>query len=475
MRPCTAVLALASTALAQAPDNTIWAPNFSGTIRSISKIDPRGEVLLSAAPPGLAPFGLAVDTLGNVWSGSNTTVVAKTDVTGATTVSFPVGSFPHSVAIDMSGFVWVANRSSNSVMKLDSLGAVQTTVPLPAGTTPIGIVVDALNQVWVSGFHSNTSTVHTLTVLDSAGTVLNTFSYTAATPGFGFSFPAADPNGNIWVANQAQLALLQVNQTGAIVSTTPIASGLPRGCAVDGLGYLWLANQGFAGSCMKIDPAGVVLASFPPPATTFTTVSIDGNGDPWVFGVTASATTFGKGIKLWQVDATPLVEVLLPNGGSAWGGDSSAFHLARTLHPTADFDTDGFPNGIEVANGTNPFEPRSTPSAPQPIQSGIAFHGTTFDFSFRLRPDAGLLYVSAISLGNGPIPLPDSRLIPLSFPFEILSFGLLDANGDARTFMSLPPNPLLAGLTFYIAWVTLDGAASLGIRTISNDLPVLIR
>src|SRR5678815_3142255 len=104
----------------------------------------------------------------------------------------------------MAGFIWVANRSSNTVMKLDSLGSVVTTVPLPAGTAPIGVIVDALNQVWVSGFHASTSTTHTLTVIDSAGTVLNTFSYTSAAAGFGFSFPAADPNGNIWVANQAQ-------------------------------------------------------------------------------------------------------------------------------------------------------------------------------------------------------------------------------------------------------------------------------
>ncbi|MEO6593678.1 MAG: hypothetical protein ABIP94_02870, partial [Planctomycetota bacterium] len=395
MHRCIASLVLASIALAQAPDNTIWATNFSGAIKSISKIDPRGEVLLSAVPSTLTPFGLAVDAAGNVWSGSNGTAVAKTDVLGVTTSTFPVGSFPQSIAVDNAGFVWVANRSSNSVMKLDSLGAVQATVPLPAGTSPIGIIDDVLNQVWVSGFHASTSTTHTLTVLDSAGSVLNTFSYPTATAGFGFSFPTAAPNGNIWVANQAQLALLQVDQGGNVLTTTPIASGLPRGCAVDGLGYVWLANQGFAGSCVKVDSAGVIQATFLPPATTFTTVSIDGNGDPWVFG-----TLSGKAIKLWQVDATPLVEVAVPSGGSAWGGDSTGFHLARTVLPNADFDNDGFPNSLEITNGTNPFDNRSTPAAPLPIQSGIAFTGANVNFSFRLRPDANLLYVTAIALGN---------------------------------------------------------------------------
>jgi sugar lactone lactonase YvrE len=473
MRPCLAILTLAPLAVAQAPDNTIWATNFSSSIRSISKIDPRGEILISAAVP--APFGLAMDTAGNVWAGSNGTTITKTDPTGTTTASYPVGSFPQSVALDMNGFVWVANRTSNSVMKVDSAGVVQTTVPLPAGTSPIGVIVDALNQVWVSGFHASTSTTHTLTVLDSAGTVLNTFSYPASTAGSGFSFPTADPNGNIWVANQARLALLQIDQTGAIVSNTNIASGLPRGCAVDGLGFCWLANQGFTGSCVKVDPAGVILATFLPTATTFTTVSIDGNGDPWVFGVSASSTTTGRATKLWQVDGTQLVDVVLPNGGSAWGGDSAGFQLARTLYPNGDFDADGVTNASEIASGTNPFESRSTPTAPLPIQSGIANNGSAVNFTFRLRPDANLVYISGISLGNGPTVLPDTRILPLSIPLELLSIGLLDANGDARTSLALPSNPLLVGLSFYIAYVTLDAAASLGVRTIGNDLAVTIR
>lgn len=469
MRRFAPFLIFVPVALAQAPDNTIWATNFSGSIKSISKIDPRGSVLLSVVPSTLTPFGLAVDSAGDVWAGSNGTAISKTDANGVATTTFPVGSFPQSVAIDMAGFVWVANRSSNTVMKLDSLGAVQTTVPLPAGTAPIGVVVDALNQVWVAGFHASTSTTHTLTVLDTAGNVLNTFSYPSAAAGFGFSFPAADPNGNIWVANQAQQALLQINQAGAVVSTTPISTGLPRGCAVDGLGFAWLANQGFAGNCVKVDPAGVIQNTFLPSGTSFTTVSIDGNGDPWVFGFSS-----GKAIKLWQVDATPLVEVALPSGGSAWGGDSTGFHLARTLQPSGDLDTDGFTNAAEVAAGTNPFQANSTPAAPLPIQSGLPVTGTPVNFTFRLRPDANLLYVAVVSLGNGPIPLPDNRLVPMSIPFFIQSAGLLDANGDARTSMVMPSGPGASGQTFYMMYVTLDAAASLGIRTIGNALPVTL-
>ncbi len=466
MRLVAVSLALMPAVLAQAPDNTIWATNFSGATKSISKIDPRGEVLLSAVPSTLTPFGLAVDGAGNVWSGSNGSAIAKTDAAGVTTVTYPVGSFPQGVAADAAGNIWVANRSSNSVMKLDSLGVQQFTVPLPSGTSPIGLVVDLLNQVWVAGFHSNSSTTHTMTVLDANGTVLNTFPY-ASPAGFGFSTPAAAQNGNIWVGNQSQSTLLQIDQTGAVVTTTPITGGLPRGVAVDGLGFAWIAVQG--GNCHKVDPSGVILNTFVPSGTNLTTVSIDGNGDPWVFGYLS-----GKATKLWQVDATPLVDVALPAGGSAWGGDSSGFHVARTLAPFADFDGDVFPNTLEVDAGTNPFDAASTPVAPLPIQSGLPVPGAPVNFTFRLRPDAGLLYCAAVSLGNGPIPLPDSRLVQLSNPFLIIHVGVLDATGDGRMTMTMPSGAGVSGQTFYMLWATFDAAASLGIRTIGNALPITL-
>lgn len=470
MQRCLAALLCSAAALAQVPDNTVWATDFSGTTRFVTKIDPRGEVITSLATAPFTPFGLAVDQFGNCWAGSNGNSVAQIDPTGTVINTFPVGSFPQSVAFDQAGFLWVVNRGSNTVMKLDQAGAQVLTVPLPAGTSPIGVVVDVLGQVWVSGFHASTSTVHTLTVLDQLGTVLNTFNFTAATPGFGFSFPAADITGNIWVANQAQSALLQVDQFGQVVTTTPITTGLPRGCAVDGTGHVWLANQGFAGNCMKIDRAGTVVATFLPPSTSFTTVSIDGNGDPWVFGFSS-----GKAIKLWQVDATPLVEVAVPSGGSAWGGDTAAFHLARVLQPNADFDGDGYLNNIEITNGTNPFNARSTPAQPQLIQSGIPNLGATVHLGIRLRAEANRGYMIGISAGNGPTVLPDARLLPLSVPLELLTIGLLDGGGDARLSLTIPGNPGLSNQTFYFAYVTLDPASPLGIRTISNDLPITIR
>lgn len=461
--------ASSAVALAQTPDGSIWATNFSGTAaQSVTRIDSRGEALTSTTVASFTPFGLAVDPSGNLWAGSNGSMVAKYDRNGVSLGTFPVGSFPQAVASDANGDIWVVNRSSNSAMKLGPAGNQLFTVPLPSGTSPIGVVVDLIGRAWVSGFHVSTATNHTLTVIDSAGTILNTYPYTSATAGFGFAFPTASNNTNIWVANQAQAALLQINGfTGAVITTTPIVPGLARGCAVDGLGFCWVAAQG--GSCHKVDPAGVIVNSFAPVTTFFTTVSIDGNGDPWVFGYSG-----GKATKLWQVDATPLVDVPLPSGGSAWGGDSAGFHLANVVLASADFDGDGAANGAEIAAGTNPFEARSTPLHPLPIQSTIARPGGTFTISLRKRADANLGYLLGISLGNGPIVIGPIS-VPLSSPVELVGVGLLNATGDARHSFSVPGNQALIGLSVFYAYVTLDQAAPFGIRTISNDLRVMIR
>lgn len=468
MRHCIVCLAFTAAGLAQAPDNAVWATNFSGSIKSVTKIDPIGKEI-TTLNLSATPFGLAIDPSGNLWAGSNGSVVSKIDQAGTAATTFSTGAFPQSVASDSAGNIWVANRSSNSVTELDSLGNTLLTVPLPGGTSPIGIVVDLLGQIWVSGFHSSASTIHTLTVLDSAGNITNTFSYTSPTAGFGFSFPTADVSSHIWVANQAQGALLQVDLMGNVVSTTPVAAGgLPRGCAVDGLGYAWLAVQG--GNCVKVDPNGVVVATYVPTGTFLTTVSIDGNGDPWVFGYSSP-----KAIKLWQVDATELCTVPLPASGSAFGGDTSGFHLARLLLPSSDFDNDGFPNGLEIQDGTNPFDLNCSPAQPLPIQSGVASPGAQVNFTYRLRPDANLGYIAALALSNSPTILPDLRALPLSGAIAITGFGMLDANGDARSTVNVPANPALTGLSFYTAYITLDPAASIGIRTISNALHVTIQ
>src|SRR5690606_18403755 len=182
-------------------------------------------------------------------------------------------------------------------------------------------------------------------------------------------------------------------------------------------------------------------------------------------------------------DASPLVEVTLAAGHSAWGGDGGAFHLANALHPATDFDNDGFSNDSEIRFGTNPLDARSTPLRPLPIQSGIPAPGNTVYFGVRYRPDAGRIFALGLALGATPgITLPDGRNIPLNpDPLLTLSLslpgfvGTLNTTGDGLVQFPLPNNPRLSGLPFVAAFITLDPTAPSGIRTISEGLGLMIR
>ena len=128
-----------------------------------------GTLANSSFTVGINPGGIAIDAAGNVWvtsaasnSSSNNGVVTELTASGAykngtlANSSFTVGFTPQGIAIDAAGNVWVSNYGSNTVMKLNSLGAVLATYPV--GTGPFGIAIDAAGNVWAANTHSNNVT-----------------------------------------------------------------------------------------------------------------------------------------------------------------------------------------------------------------------------------------------------------------------------------------------------------------------------
>jgi hypothetical protein len=85
--------------------------------------------------------------------------------------------------------------------------------------------------------------------------------------------------------------------------------------------------------------------------------------------------------------------------------------------------------------------------------------------------------VAGIPFGNRYFPMAADPLFFLSqvAPGVFASFqGVLDTNGVASGGVNVPGVPALAGLKFSIAWVTVDGAAPLGIEAISGPWQVEI-
>jgi len=116
----------------------------------------------------------------------------------------------------------------------------------------------------------------------------------------------------------------------------------------------------------------------------------------------------------------------------------------------------------------------------QLVGSGTGKPGTAIQFALTAAADANLPYVMGSSLGNGPIPI-DTRQLDLSpdnllvlstgglLPSVFQSYaGNLDATGNAKAALNIPPFPALKGVRIYTAFLTLLASAPSGVSSISN-------
>lgn len=118
--------------------------------------------------------------------------------------------------------------------------------------------------------------------------------------------------------------------------------------------------------------------------------------------------------------------------------------------------------------------------------SGSPTPGGTVGLDLFAPGDAGLRYQLASSLGTGPIPLgnrqidltPDDLMVLTTgnfLPTVFVDFsGQLDSKGEAKAKINILNDPVLIGVRFYTAFVTLDPRAPFGIKSISRTEPLTI-
>lgn len=108
--------------------------------------------------------------------------------------------------------------------------------------------------------------------------------------------------------------------------------------------------------------------------------------------------------------------------------------------------------------------------------------GTTVNFTLTATADPGFPYVVGSSLGRGPIRI-DTRALGLSpdgvllasmtgtFPQVFVRYlGRISAQGGGNAAFVLPNDPIVIGLAFHTAFVTLHPSAPSGIQSISNTV-----
>jgi hypothetical protein len=177
-------------------------------------------------------------------------------------------------------------------------------------------------------------------------------------------------------------------------------------------------------------------------------------------------------IGVFGLDGTPLREIRHPElvapQGVAFSSDGVLVTSSFSNHKVLWFQRDG--KHLRTVQPAGSSVPRSLTFLPGATldSTGNPQLGVPFPMSARSPHDPGDVYLTALALGTAPgIGLPDGRLLALNADVLFtLSLGggsvfggfagFLDAQGTAALSLSLPADPLLKGLKFHGALVTLD-------------------
>lgn len=233
-----------------------------------------------------SPFGVAVDTQGNVYVAENFGAIRK--ITPAGVVSTLAGSdmgeglvdgpgasalfgSPYGIAVDGAGNVYVADAGNAAIRKIDGAGNVSTVVsgaangnPVldgPIGTAtlaqPRSIVVDAAGTLFfteATGMVRKLSNGVVTTLAGSAAGVAGSADGAGADARFGtLSQITLDPAGNLYVADTTNNLIRKITPAGVVstvigvvgqrnndLTSTPLHINFPFGVAAIGTGQLLL-------------------------------------------------------------------------------------------------------------------------------------------------------------------------------------------------------------------------------------------
>ncbi|MDA2922689.1 Ig-like domain-containing protein [Patescibacteria group bacterium AH-259-L07] len=228
----------------------LWVAN--SNLDKVSRIRTSDGVVEGTYDVGDNPSRTAVDIDGNVWiANRNSDNVTKLDIAGNLIGTYSVGGGPRGLAIDIEGNAWIANHSDSNVMKLDgATGNVLATYSVGGG--PYGAAVDARGNVWTANRGGQS-----VSKIDIDTGIVITY------PGVGASGCepygiAIDLDDNVWVADTCS-GVYKITQNGEVThySFTGMADsrGRSRGVAMDKDGYIWLAFD-FSGQVLKLDTDG---------------------------------------------------------------------------------------------------------------------------------------------------------------------------------------------------------------------------
>lgn len=218
----------------------IWSGNFGwGNLLpatgSVTKLSASGAILspVTGFTAGTNQVqGIAVDQSNNIWMASygNSSVVVYPNGNTSNPISFADDNVhPFGMAVASDGSAWVSYTKTNTVSKFRLVGGQiikQFTVSLPTDSNPKGIAVDSQGNAWVAA--GKTSVVY---MINSSGTLVGSYTGQGINGPWGVS---VDAKQNIWVANfgtsEPSIRYSIVQLCGAVPANCP--SGVAMGTAI---------------------------------------------------------------------------------------------------------------------------------------------------------------------------------------------------------------------------------------------------
>ncbi|MBI5733520.1 MAG: putative Ig domain-containing protein, partial [Candidatus Kerfeldbacteria bacterium] len=254
----------------------LWVAN-SGD-NTVVRIDTQNYSRVGPFGVGVNPSRTAVDINDNVWvANRNSGNITKLNREGVHLKTCPTGGGPRGVAIDGQGNVWVANNSNNNVVKIsgdDTSCDILAAVDVQGG--PYGAAVDGSGHVWIVNRGAGS-----VSKIDITNNTVQHFGGVSGPYGIGI-----DQQDNVWVASWEGQSIYKINgQTGGIIFNKPLGMNA-RGVAVDAYGNVWVSHS-YNDKVTKLDTNGNILFTAPSDPN-----SVSGYVGAHPIGITATAEGF---------------------------------------------------------------------------------------------------------------------------------------------------------------------------------------
>ncbi len=257
------------------------------------------------------PNGVAVDAAGNIYIADTYNNAIRMVNSNGIISTFGYGfQYPAGVAVDAAGNVFVADTYNQRIAKINTSGSAVTTI---AGTGigiysgdgglatnaglryPNGVAIDAAGNIYIAdNINKRVRKVNTNGIISTlAGTGTAGYSgdggpATAAELSYPTSV-AVDAFGNIYIADNGNLAVRKVDANGIITSI--LGAGFfnsPYGVSTDAAGNLYVADQ-MANYVYKLSGVATIgikqftnkeqINIYPNPTTNNLQVSFAGNSE----------------------------------------------------------------------------------------------------------------------------------------------------------------------------------------------------